>query len=300
MKKKKLLLILLILGLLVITLILFMFFKSRDNLKSESPTDDILEFDIVGKWYSIYDMTNYEYKFKKDGTYVITELRDDGHDPINGTYVLNKDDKTLVLYKKTKYYDRVEDKEKNFEIIEANSEYFLIHIDIGDNYYLFYRNYEDRKPYEKDCFNSDENGFCIKDKVLLSYIGNEKEVTIPSDVRVVGSNSFAGDFNRGINTDKVIIPGTVKEIQGAAFAFSFVDEVVIEEGVKTIGDYLFMDNCISSIDFPKSIKEVGKSMFTSEEYCPNALKIYLYKDSVMDDYFKKYEPDYYDYEIIYK
>ena len=39
--------------------------------KDDSVTGiDVSEFNIVGKWYAIYDMSNFEYEFKEDGTYI--------------------------------------------------------------------------------------------------------------------------------------------------------------------------------------------------------------------------------------
>ena len=36
----------------------------------------------------------------------------------------------------------------------------------------------------------DEKGFCIKDQVLIAYIGREKKITIPEKVTRIGENAF--------------------------------------------------------------------------------------------------------------
>ena len=104
---------------------------------------------------------------------------------------------------------------------------------------------------------ADKKGFVIENGVLLAYFGDKKEITVPENVEIIGANSFASDLNRGVNLDKVIIPGTVEEIESYAFAFSNADEIVIEEGVKKIGDHAFSDAYITRIYFPNSISEIG-------------------------------------------
>ena len=68
----------------------------------------------------------------------------------------------------------------------------------------------------------------------------------------------------------------------------------------SLGGAVFGDTCLTVLDLPKSINKIGGSILESEEICSRPLKIYLYKNSYADDYFKVYEPYYNDYEIIYK
>ena len=265
--------------------------------KDDSATGiDVSEFNIVGKWYAIYDMSNFEYEFKEDGTYIVTDL--DGYgDDSEGNYTLNKADGSMVLSEKHQYKDRVEYDDYDYVIEEANSNVFKIHYD--DEYLYLYKNKDERRPYDSKCLEPDKDGYCIEDGVLVSYIGNDEEITIPSNVHTIGSNAFAGDYERGINTNKVIIPGTVKEIKSSAFAYTRVNIVIIEEGVKTIGDNLFMDTCVQEVHFPKSISSGANVMFNPEERC-ESIDIHLYKNSFIDKVIKDDEPYYDEVNLIYK
>ena len=65
---------------------------------------------------------------------------------------------------------------------------------------------------------------------------------------------------------KVIIPGSVKTISSHAFAFSSVEEVIIEDGLQYIGDQVF-NECLNlrNITIPESVTEIGSHIFLPEE-----------------------------------
>lgn len=73
---------------------------------------------------------------------------------------------------------------------------------------------------------------------------------------------------------KVIIPGSVKVIDGYAFAFNEdIDEVVIENGVKTIESDAFFDcKTLKSVTVPESVKHM--------EYCGIGIE---YDDDEIDE-----------------
>lgn len=148
-------------------------------------------------------------------------------------------------------------------------------------------------------YNSEKNinDFTIKHGTLISYTGNEKVVTVPDEVKVIGSDAFSSDMGNGENLTKVIINGNVKKIDDSAFAFTFADVIVINEGTLEIGDNAFMDSYIDEIYFPASIKKVGVNIMETEEGLSNA-RIHVIKDSVVDKYFKE-NPPYGTFEIIY-
>ena len=79
----------------------------------------------------------------------------------------------------------------------------------------------------------DEKGFCIKDQVLIAYIGREKKITIPEKVTRIGENALAGDMY-STTVQEVTVPGTVKKIDARAFAFTAADIIRFEEGVEVI------------------------------------------------------------------
>lgn len=104
---------------------------------------------------------------------------------------------------------------------------------------------------------ADKKGFVIENEILIAYYGDKKEVTIPEEVRIISSNAFAADFNRGVNLEKITIPGTVEILEPYALTFTNAKIVNIEEGVKEIGDHAFSDAYIEQISFPNSIENIG-------------------------------------------
>ena len=298
---KKIVLLVITSILLIVSVILIVMGFNLDYTvkeKDEPVTGaDVSKFNIIGKWYTVYDMSNFEYEFKEDGTYVVTDL--DGYrDDSLGNYTLNKTDGSLILSEKQQYKDRVEYDDYDYVVEEADSDVFKVCYDEDDCIY-FYKNKDERRPYDSKCLEPDKDGYCINDGVLVSYIGNDEEITIPSSVHIIGSNAFAGDFNRGINTNKVTIPGTVKEIEDSAFAYTRVNVVVFEEGVEYIGGNLFMDTCIQEVYFPKSLTSGAYSMFNPEERC-GSIDIHLYKNSYIDNILKDDEPYYDEVNLIYR
>ena len=84
---------------------------------------------------------------------------------------------------------------------------------------------------------ADKEGFVIEDGVLIRYVGDAKEITIPSNVKRMGKLCMWGE-----NLRKVTIPGTVKVIESAAFHDElYFRYIYIEEGVKEIGAGAFPD-----------------------------------------------------------
>ena len=57
---------------------------------------------------------------------------------------------------------------------------------------------------------ANKKGFVIEDDILIAYYGDKKNVTVPKEVRIISSNAFAADFNRGVNLETITIPGTVE------------------------------------------------------------------------------------------
>ena len=82
----------------------------------------------------------------------------------------------------------------------------------------------------------DENGFLVHDGDLLTVLSSVGgDVVIPDTVEKICSGAF---FEKDINT--VLIPSSVKEIEGYAFVYcGWINEVTIEEGVTTLGDCIF-------------------------------------------------------------
>lgn len=69
-----------------------------------------------------------------------------------------------------------------------------------------------------------------------------KKLTVPSNIKSIGDYAFAG--NVGYSADEVGL-----------------DEVILEEGVETIGEGAFLNTELVSITIPKSVKFIGKCAF---------------------------------------
>lgn len=297
--KKKNIIIYGILGVFVLLVLIGMILNlNQNNIYIYDDLDVLEEFDITGTWYSIYDWSNFEYVFYENGTYTANDPSYDSN-YYEGNYKLDKKGSKLVLSEKDEFSNRIEYYDHNY-VIEKMSSNMLRICSEDEECIDLYRNKSEAMPYDSECLNPDKDGYCIEDGVLISYIGNEKEITIPSNVHTIGSNAFAADFDRGINTRKVTIPGTVRDIKTSAFAFTMVDEVIIEEGVETLGDYVFMDACLDVVYFPKTIREAGKGLFNPEERCGGSIDIHLYKGFYMDKHIKTDKPYYEEVNIIYE
>lgn len=91
-------------------------------------------------------------------------------------------------------------------------------------------------------FNKDSeesNLFRIENGVLVEYFGNEQEIKIPSSVTEIGKNSF-GFCKNSLKITSVLLPEGVEKIAGGAFSK--------------------LKNLIN-INFPKTLKQIGKDAF---------------------------------------
>ena len=69
---------------------------------------------------------------------------------------------------------------------------------------------------------------------------------------------------KGVYTNKVVIPDSVKTISPWAFANAYVGEVVLGKNVENIGEYAFSDTCRTSkfkLTVNKKLKKIGKKAF---------------------------------------
>ncbi len=119
-----------------------------------------------------------------------------------------------------------------------------------------------------------------------SFSPDIKKVTICDGITNVGVYAFGG--TTGIlddsrinypNIDSVYLAGSVSEISGKAFSFSFSDSFSLSgcEGVKIIGDNAFAHSNIAEYPATNSLEEIGKSAFLSCDrltsfYIPTSLK----------------------------
>ena len=112
---------------------------------------------------------------------------------------------------------------------------------------------------------------------ITSYSGYLKEVTVPSKIdgyTVVGIKSFHTYEDSSYPNEfvqKIILPNTVTYISDEAFyqptdwatsRFSSLREIVLPEGLKTIGKNAFGKNMeLRKIEIPASVTDIGRSAF---------------------------------------
>src|SRR5690625_3698950 len=100
--------------------------------------------------------------------------------------------------------------------------------------------------------------------VLGTQVGEIAEGT-----RIIGKMSFAG---LDLKNKKIRLPDTVIEIEERAFfnptevSGSSLENVMLPEGLETIGEDAFRKNDLINIKFPTTLRRIGKRAFRSEEH----------------------------------
>lgn len=103
-----------------------------------------------------------------------------------------------------------------------------------------------------------ENGLYItKDGILLSYTGEETEVTIPSYVRKIGFGAFQS--HRSLK--EVRLPNGLTEIGERAFANCGLSKIIFPKTVTSFGKECFSENPIGAVAIPDTIREIPRGMF---------------------------------------
>lgn len=291
---------------LIIMLSMFIFVKCRHR---DAFTDKgyYKNISLKGTWYKVdldemyvvqFDESNFD---EKD---VYGEQPDKGNYEV-GNHALKLGSKQYSM----KYVNEVKELE---DIINDDmgqyelKEYFYIIDNDGNKIYYFREEEDAADRLEYNCQTNayyeksgmfDENGFAIDEEgMLLAYNGDKQEVTIPESVTGIAENAFSADYDRAVNTHKVIVPANVKKIESGAFLFSNVDTIVINEGVEEIQDWAFGDSHIKEIFLPEQIPHMSTKMFETEEGV-DGLKIHCPVDSQTEQFIKNNPPEG-EYEII--
>lgn len=130
-----------------------------------------------------------------------------------------------------------------------------------------------------DVYNNLFNeGFKIKNEVLIAYTGRDVIIDIPIGIKTIDSEAF--QYNTRIK--EVTIPDGVKEIGESAFyGCENLENVYIPDSVYSIGEFAF-GSCSSLVDIrmSNSVLTFEKGLFKS---C-NALESYSVPDSVINIY----------------
>ena len=99
---------------------------------------------------------------------------------------------------------------------------------------------------------------------LVNYpAGKEnEEFEIPDTV----TELYADAFDSCVNLQSVEIPGTVEEIKNQCFRGSNLSNIILNEGLKTIGEYAFYENDnIEEIYIPGSVESIGEGALCKME-----------------------------------
>ena len=125
---------------------------------------------------------------------------------------------------------------------------------------------------------------------IVRYGGGAVDLVIPDTieglpVKYIGKNAFSG-----CSIESVKIPGTVEEIGAQAFSSCQVlSKVVLEEGIKTLGDGVFYDSfSVNDIQFPKSLVMIGENCFLGTLWYDNQSKMEnIYIGNILYEYYQK-------------
>lgn len=137
-----------------------------------------------------------------------------------------------------------------------------------------------------------EDLFVIEGDKLIKYTGNESTVIIPEGITCIGEDAFeendsveeiiipdgvmclgAGAFAGCESLKRVVLPEGLKEIEGYVFTgCTGLREVDLPDSVISIGEELFCESGITSIQMPKSIDTIPACMYQG---CSNLVNIVI-------------------------
>ncbi|MBQ3104894.1 MAG: leucine-rich repeat domain-containing protein [Lachnospiraceae bacterium] len=115
--------------------------------------------------------------------------------------------------------------------------------------------------------------FQMDGSTLVKYTGSSSAVSIPSGVKKIGEEAFAG--NTAITS--VSIGRNVKEISYGAFRnCTGLSRVDMSDSVEVIGDAAFSNTAVSSMTLGASLKSLGSGVFAG---CGHLTNISISKDN---------------------
>ncbi len=111
---------------------------------------------------------------------------------------------------------------------------------------------------------AEEPVWTIENGAIVSYSGDEKEITIPSEISGEPVTQIANSaFYENTTIEKVIIPDSITSIGKNAFQkCSKLKTVVLGDGITKIDDYTF-EHCVNlaQINIPNGVKQIGTWAF---------------------------------------
>ena len=187
--------------------------KTTEEKETTTEKSTRMPNSIVGTWYELEKSDDINrWIFGADGNYeYVREYEGYGMYDHNGTYsvednvvtMVNEEGETSGKYR-IKYTDYgvkfmyAEKAGKPFELYESRQQALETNPD-----------YKKTKTYYKSI--ADEDGYVIENGVLIRYVGESEEITIPSNVK-----DFEGGAIEGENLIKVTYPKTLKVITSSS------------------------------------------------------------------------------------
>ena len=239
---------------------------------------------IVGTWYGLESSDDINrWSFGMDGRYeYVEEYQEDDMHNHSGKYTVEYDVVTMINDKgkvkgkyRIKYTDYgiklmyAEKAGKPLELYESKQQL----LETDPNYY-------NTETYYKSI--ADEDGYVIEDDVLIIYVGEAEEITIPSNVEEIDGGAIGGE-----NLKKVTFPNTLKIINSHCITSeSDIREIYIEDGVKEIESYAFYDVYLWGLHIPASVTKIGEKVIGVEEgSVKSSIKIFVKEGSYAHEYF---------------
>ena len=101
-------------------------------------------------------------------------------------------------------------------------------------------------------------GFKIKNGVLISYKGKEKEIVIPEGIIEIGNNAFSSCYE----IKSISIPDSVKSIGSQAFYnCASLSTIILPKGIKKISQGMFIASAIKTVEIPESVEIIEAGAF---------------------------------------
>lgn len=162
----------------------------------------------------------------------------------------------------------------HFSFVE-NSDLYIYYdhgwrISIGDKFLIYMKGHEIEDTVSKKLiyYNGEwkqEGDYLIDNEgTLLAYIGEDKEVVIPDNVKKIGGYAFYS----ASSVEKVTCSETVTEICDGAFVGNIHLKEIDLKNVEIIGKNAFRAKKLSKIIIPSTVKKIGKEAFY---YCGSEL-----------------------------
>ena len=107
----------------------------------------------------------------------------------------------------------------------------------------------------------------VKSVGTSAFSGTNKvaSLKLPAQLETIGGGAFqktTTDLATAPAIDKITIPEGVTEIPANAFGGLQASEIVLHDGITTIGGRAFMNSRIESIEIPASVKKIDSSAFS--------------------------------------